>query len=145
MMRITLHGDKDALRFVRGLPQELNKQLTKDNLWFMKKVRTTAKKMAPRDTETLANSIRLKPVKPGKNVKKWRLTAGGGPGRSYAAAQEEGFKPHKVFISGSNKMSPGIYWVKKNKPFIQPAIEKNIGRFMQKLDSSTTKAIKKKY
>ena len=146
MIRVEIKGDKEFRRYITGLPKELDKQLTKDNYNFMKKVRKSAKLIAPKDTGALANSIKLKRTITKGRTKQWKLVAGGGSGgRSYAAAQEEGFTPHRVFIKGSNKMAPGLYWVKRNKPFIGPAVEKNIGRFMQKLNSSTARAIKKKY
>ena len=120
------------------LPKKQEKVLDKNGLAFMKSVRRSAKQMAPRDTGELAESIRLKPTKIKGKTKQYLLEVTA----PHASFQEYGFKPHLAPILGSRKLAPGFYFVKKNTPFIKPAIEKNLSRFLQNLNRGIKEVIK---
>ena len=125
-------------RLFLELPKKQEKVVDKNGLTFMKSVRKSAKLMAPRDTGELAESIRLKPTKVKGKTKQYLLEVSAW----HAAAQEYGFTPHYAPILNSSKMAPGVYFVKKNTPFIQPAIERNLSRFLQNLNNGMKEVIK---
>ena len=120
------------------LPKRQEKMINTNGLAFMKAVKRTAKLMVPRDTWELAESIRLKPTKIKGKTKQFLLEVTA----PHATFQEEGFKPHLAPIMGSRKLAPGFYFVKKNTPFIKPAIEKNLSRFLQNLNTGMKEVIK---
>jgi len=120
------------------LPKKQEKVVNKNGLAFMKSVRRSAKLMAPRDTGELAESIKLKPTKVKGKTKQYLLEVSAW----HASFQEYGFKPHFAPILNSSKMAPGVYFVKKNTPFIKPAIEKNLSRFLQNLNRGMKEVIK---
>lgn len=124
-------------RFVRELPKKLDNQMTLTNTRFMKAVRKSAKLRAPKDTGELAESIKLLPIKRGKNIKKWRLRVNA----PHALFQEVGFKPHWAPIMGSRKMTPGFYYVAKWKPFLEPALQKQLIKFNQKINRAVRRAL----
>ena len=124
-------------RYLKNLPKKLDNEITKNNLSFMRRVRKSAKLRAPRDTGSLAADIKLAPVRKGKNVKIWKLSVD----NPAAAPQEFGFKPHWAPIFNSSKMKPGIYFVKKNTPFLTPALEHHLSSFSQELNQSVGRAI----
>ena len=107
----------------------------------MERVRKGARLRAPTDTGALKKSIRLEPVRKGKNVKIWKLVAGNNHGAEHAIFQEEGFAPHMAPIMNSAKLSPGVYMVRKNTPFMNPAVEAQLGIYSQKLDKAVTDAL----
>jgi hypothetical protein len=119
------------------LPKKEEKVLDKNSFSFVKSVRRTAKQMAPKDTGELAASIRLKPTKIKGKTKQYLLEVGS----QHAAVQEFGFAPHYAYIQNSSKLAPGFYFVKKNTPFVRPAIERNISRFLQNLNTDTREAL----
>jgi len=125
-------------RLFLELPKKQEKVVNKNGLAFMKSVRKSAKLMAPRDTGELAESIRLKPTKVKGKTKQYLLEVTA----PYASFQEYGFKPHFAYIQNSSKMVPGVYFVKKNTPFIKPAIERNLSRFLQNLNRGMKEVIK---
>lgn len=128
--------DKVEKLFLELLPKH-EKVVNKNGLVFMKSIRRTAKLMVPRDTGELAESIRLKPTKIKGKTKQYLLEVSAW----HAGFQEYGFTPHFAFIRNSSKLVPGVYFVKKNTPFIKPAIEKNFSRFSQSLNSGIRRAI----
>ena len=104
---------------------------------FMKNIRRSAKLMAPRDTGELASSIKIRPTKTKGKTQQYLLEVTA----PHANFQEEGFAPHFAYIRNSSKLPPGVYFVKKNTPFVKPAIEKNFSRFSQSLNSGIRRAI----
>ena len=128
--------DKVEKLFVELGPKE-EKVLTKSNLRFMKDVKRSAKLMAPRDTGELAESIQTKQTKTKGKTQQYLLEVNA----PHAGVQEYGFTPHYAYIRNSSKLAPGVYWVKKNTPFIKPAIEKNFSRFSQSLNRGIKEAI----
>lgn len=109
----------------------------------MRKVRDDAKSNAPVDTGSLKESINLKPVRKGKNVKVWKLVVDS----PYGLFQEEGFTPHSFFAGtgfNSSKMAPGrTYFVSKWTPFLGPALNKNLARLDNKLNAAMDRALTK--
>ncbi|HED06095.1 MAG TPA: hypothetical protein ENI61_05360 [Ignavibacteria bacterium] len=137
--RIEINGIDKVRQYYLKMPKDLDRFVSRTNLNFMKSVQKTAKFLAPKDTGTLAEDIKLAPVRKGKNVKIWKISIV----NPAAAPQEFGFVEHLAPILNSSKIPPGIYMVKKNTPFIRPAIEKNLSSFSQKLNNSVGRAIKK--
>jgi len=138
-VRIDIKGLKEVHRFFNRLPKEMDKELSKTNESFIIDVQRTAKKIAPKDTGWLRSSIVREPVRKGKFVKKWKLVVEA----PHGIHQEKGFKPHMVYIRNSAKLAPGFYFVKKNTPFMKPAVERNIQKFFNQLAISTSKSIKR--
>ena len=60
----------------------------------------------------------------------------------HAIFQELGFEEHVAPISNSRKMLPGFYKVSKNTPFMAPAVEKNIQKYLNMVELSTNRAIR---
>ena len=139
MTKIEITGGDDVFKFFVELPKNEEKILTKGNMEFLKKVKRTAKLMAPRDTTELADSISIKPTKTKGKVQQYLLQVTA----PHAIYQEEGFTPHFAYIQNSSKLPPGVYFVKKNTPFVKPAIERNLNRFFQGLNKSVGRAISK--
>ena len=137
--KITFKGLEKTSRFIAELPKKLDRELSKTNQEFMENVKTDAIKLAPRDTGELKESIKLEPVRKGTNVKKWKLVVNA----LHGLYQEEGFTPHFAFIRNSSKLAPRRYWVKKNTPFVKPALERNYNRYLNMLTVSTKRALAK--
>lgn len=146
---ITITGLSDVMS-LKNLDRNLRKEIGKVGFSWLKDVARTARKNAPRDTDKMRDSIKVKEEKGGK----WVLSVSG----REAIFQEEGFKPHFVFtkdgwfidkngtkVRKSRKFwADGFHWVSKNKPFIAPALEKHLGKLSQKLDTATDIAIRRK-
>lgn len=130
-------------KFITNLDKKVITRISKSNEDFMRRVKKGAKNRAPIDTGALKDSIKLLPVRKGKNVKIWKLVAGNNTGAEHAIFQEEGFRPHRAPIFNSSKLSPGVYMVSKFTPFIKPAVESQLNKFSQKLGEAVIKAIKK--
>ena len=139
MIRFNIRDMDKVVRIIGRIPNNITRELDGSNTKFMKAVKKSAKLRAPRDTGTLKNSIILEPVRKGKNVKIWRLSVNA----PYAGFQEYGFTPHYAPIGGSRKMAPGVYFVKKFTPFLEPAIKHNLKTFRAKLNGALGRGIKK--
>lgn len=141
-MQIQIHNVDKVETFLVKLPKKIEKELTKSNERFMIRVRNGAKARAPVDTGSLKDSIKLEPVKKGKNIKKWKLVVGS----PYGLFQEEGFTPHRFYAGGalnSSKLSPGrSYFVSKWTPFVKPAMENELRTFDKKINKAIRRAIK---
>jgi len=141
VVRVELRGLAKVNKFIKKLPKKVSKELTKTNTKFMEDVRDTAIKIAPKDTGALSNTIILEPVRKGKNVKKWKIIVDA----PYAVFQEKGFKPHLInptqIISDKYPVN-GSWYVKKNTPFIAPAVEQHIKKLNKKLSNAIDKAIR---
>jgi hypothetical protein len=139
-IRVDFRRLNDVQRFLTKLPKELDKKLSKTNERFMTNVRDDAILIAPIDTGRLKGSIVLEPVRRGKNVKKWKLVVGA----NHGYFQEHGFKPHYAFVTESYKYPGNVgkqWFVKKNTPFVGPSFERNVGKYLNNLKVSTTRAI----
>ena len=143
-MKIEIRNLDVVERFMIYLPKKLDIELSKTNTNFMEAVRDGAKARAPVDTGGLKESIRLLPIRRGKNVKKWKLVVD----EPHALFQEEGFTPLRFFAGStfnSSKLAPGkSYFVSKCTPFLKPAIENEIKTFDKKLNAAIGRAIKRK-
>lgn len=129
---------KGVSRFILSLSGRTDKSLSKTNSEFMERVKKGAKNRAPVDTHALRDSIKLAPVRKGKNVKIWKLLIGGGDAQ-HAIFQEQGFAPHSVFVFSSMKYQNQNYknwYVKKYTPFVLPAFESQIQSLSNKMESS---------
>jgi len=137
VIRIDIKGVDRLTKYFIDLPKKLDKELSKSNIDFTKKIRKSAKLRAPRDTNELAESIEIMPIKVKGRTKQYGVQATA----PHAGPQETGFKPHWAFIRNSSKLVPGLYFVKKFTPFLAPAVEANIVKFGQDLDRGITRAI----
>lgn len=124
--------------YLANLPKKMNVALTKTNESFIRRVVKSAKLRAPRDTGALAEDIKRTPVRRGANVKIWKIVID----NPAAVPQEFGFTPHFAPILNSSKMPPGVYFVRKNTPFMRPAIEHHLSTFSQQLNQAAGGAIK---
>jgi len=129
----------EQMRYLKNLPRNMERELSKTNESFIIKVIKSAKLRVPKDTGSLKEDIKRKPVRKGTNVRIWKIVAD----NPAAAPQEFGFTPHFAPILNSSKMAPGIYFVRKNTPFMLPAIEHNLSTFAQQLNNSAAKGIMK--
>lgn len=129
-------------KFIIELPKNIDKQLSRNNTKFMERVLYSAKRNAPVDTGSLKDSIKLMPIRKGKNVKKWQIVVNS----PYGLFQEEGFTPHSFFAGGafnSSKLSPGTtYFVSKYTPFMKPALDSQIKSLSNGLNVAMERAIK---
>ena len=133
MVQVKVKGLKRFNNFSAKLGPSLDKQIRKSGMGFMRNTQKSAKLRAPRSTGELAKSIKIQ--KKGKEI----VLVVNSP---YGYFQEYGFKPHFAYIQNSSKMVPGVYFVKKNTPFIKPAIERNLSRFLQNLNRGMKEVIK---
>lgn len=136
MIKVDIRELRDVIKFTREFPKKLDKELTTTNTLFMKALKKSAKLRAPKDTGELRESIKLLPMRKGKNVKKWKLIVDA----PHAGFQEHGFKPHSFYAGkgfNSAKMAPGrSYYVSKWTPFVEPALQKQIKTFGTKLNKA---------
>ena len=140
--------------YLEGLDNRVDKELSRGNLQFMKDIRKSAKLRAPRDTAKTAKSIRLEQTKTQGKTKQWKLIVDSRAGYF----QEIGFKPHWIFVQRgyvydkhgksdqrTRKLPDGFHWVSKNKPFIRPAVEKNLSKYSQMSNKALRRALRKKW
>ena len=139
-IKVDIRELRELEHFVREVPDIITRALDGTNTQFMKSLRKSVKLRAPRDTGDLRHSVRLDPVKKGKNVKIYRLVVDA----PHAGFQEHGFKPHQAPIYGSRKMAPGFYFVSKFTPFVEPALQHNLQTFSEKLNQAVGGAIQSK-
>lgn len=145
MVVIKIQNVDEVERFMINLPKRIERELTRTNTAFMERVMKSAKDKAPVDTGSLKESIKLLPVRKGKNVKKWQLVVSS----PYALFQEEGFTPHAFYANPSRGfkstyLSSGFtFFVSKWTPFVKPAINEQIKTFPNKLNTAMRRAIKK--
>jgi hypothetical protein len=137
MSKIEVTNIDKVEKLILELPMKEEKVLSKSNEKFIKMVQKSAKLMAPRDTGELAASIKRRQTKTKGKTKQYLLEVTA----PHASNQEYGFEPHFAFIRNSSKLTPGVYLVKKNTPFIRPSIEKNLSRFFQSLNKGIKEAI----
>lgn len=143
MIKIQIHNVDEVETFLINLPKKIERELSATNQSFMSMVLEGARIRAPVDTGGLKESIKLEPVKRGKNVKKWKIVVGS----PYALFQEEGFTPHSFFAGGTiNTTQPSIgktWYVSKWTPFMKPALQAQLSTFNEKLNNAMGRAIKK--
>ena len=141
-MKVDMKELQEVHKFVRELPKKLDRSLTRTNTLFMKALRKSAKLRAPKDTGELKDSIKLLPMRRGKNIKKWKLVVDA----PHAVFQEVGFTPHYFFAGktfNSSKMAPNVkYFVSKWKPFVEPALQKQLVTFGSKLNNAIRRVIR---
>ena len=144
MIQVQIKGLNKVQRFIGNLPKKMDKEINNESGNWMKLVKKSAKLRAPRHTGELAKSIFL--VKKGNQ---WILEV-----RSpYGRYQEEGFAPHWIHAWMPTKNSlgtvgdalniAGLIKVKKNTPFIAPAIEHNLSKLANKMFNASSMAIRK--
>jgi len=136
-IQMSIKGLGKANRLFTKLPKEISEGLGNTTEHFMEDVKRTAKKMAPVDTGWLRKSIKNIPSKKSGNSKVWKVVAEA----DYAYFQEYGFKPHFAPILNSSKMAPGVYFVRKHKSFMIPALERQIGRYIASFQPTIKQSI----
>lgn len=143
---IEMKGNDKVRKFLIHFPKKLDRQLSKTNLRFMENVRDLAKQIVPVDTRSLKEAIKLAPVRKGKNVKVWKISVN----NRAAAPQEFGFKPHKFLVDPGRpefqtkklrKFYGQVITVRKNTPFLEPALRENIQVLSPKINSAIRRAI----
>jgi len=141
-IQIQVTGLNKMNGFLTRLPKNISEEISSGSGQFMKDVRKSAKLRAPRDTGRLANSIII--TERGRGSWVLEVTS------PYGIYQEEGFRPHAFLVDPgrpgfkSNKLSNKfgqVIMVRKNTPFIRPALEHNINKLTQKMRDSTRKGI----
>ncbi len=149
-IKIQIRGIKELNKFVRVFPNNVSKEINKEQFEFMKRVQKSAKLRAPRWSGALAKSINLK--RDSKNVVILTVDS------PYGIFQETGYKPHFVQIGRSTRAgkavadwaaskglsdNSGSIFVSKFKPFIGPALSSELQKLSNKLNLALDKAIKK--
>jgi hypothetical protein len=141
-MKIELRGHHKLISFLQQLPKRLDKAMVNGNEEFLKKVKKSAKLMAPRDTGALANSITMQPTLTKGRTKQFKLLVDA----PYAYFQEEGFTPHVIhsdMVYKSRKLTgKGFFFVQKHTPFMKPAFDANKGVLMPLLMKKVRSVIK---
>ena len=145
---VIVKGDKKVARTLARLGPQMNREIMKVADQFMRAVQKSAKLRAPRFTGRLAESIKV------RKTKKHEITLI--VDSPYGMYQEEGFAPHFIHSSMSDRMGNmvgalfGVYppaqmffLVKRHTPFVKPALEFGIRHLPEMLTSGTKKAIQK--
>ena len=141
-IRIDIKRLNKTTRYLAELPKKLKKELDECNELFMLDVEKNAKFLAPVDTGEIVESIHLEAVRQGDFVSQWKVVADS----PHADFQESGFAPHTFFANpntgfNSSRMEPyKSYFVKKNTPFLQPAVEISLTNFSSKLKDAIGRA-----
>lgn len=136
-IKIEIKGAEKLKKYFIELPKRMDRELDKTNLNFMRRIRKSAKLRAPRDTNQLAESIKILPTKVKGKTKQYVVRADS----PHAIYQELGFRPHFAYIRNSAKLPPGIYFVKKSTSFLGPAIDSNIVFLGENLNRAAGRAI----
>jgi hypothetical protein len=146
MMKINITGIDTVNRYMVELPKKLDFALTQASENFIDLTVIDAKNRAPISAGGLMQSIRKEPVRKGKNVKVWKIVADSPD----AYFQEVGFAPHFINAGMENRMGiklsdlgfVGKAWVSHNKPFMAPAVERQLSRLSQELNIAVGRATK---
>jgi len=146
-IQIRVRGAKKVGRFLFRLPQQLKLQTGKKAEEFMKAVQKSAKLRAPRWTGALAQSIKYF-----RKDSQFKIIVDS----PYGLFQEFGFAPHFVgldtptgsgFVVADWTASKGMMgwhgslFVSHNKPFIMPALEKNVAKLHMLLQQGADTAV----
>lgn len=143
--------------FLKQLPVKLQKGIMSESSTFLRDVRKSAKLRAPRYSGFLASSIFVDKI--GNNQVVLKVTA------PYAYEQETGEGlPRQVPKSqlkqsgwtheasrtrgglkklGGGKAKKGFFMKRSYKPFIAPAMEKNLNKLTTRMSKATNRAINK--
>lgn len=149
--RLIMRGGEKVHRLLQDLPKDLNRELTRGNIQFLKRVKKSAKLRLARHMMTgeLKDSIRIVSTKIKGKTKQFKLIVDS----PYGIFQEEGYRGHWVhaLTSTRNKLGTigdaynvsGFMWIKKRSGlyFIRDALEKQLSTFSQKLDNAVRRAI----
>jgi len=145
MMQVQIRGDKKVNDMIAELGTTLNKEIMRKSEEFMRFVQKSARVRAPKNTGSLAQSIKIRKTK--KNEIRIIVES------PYGIYQEEGFRPHWVHALMPTKNSAGSIGsafniagfarVAKNTPFIVPALEAGISRLPTMLNEGTKRGIKR--
>jgi hypothetical protein len=156
MIQIQVKGLNKLNGFLRGLPQNLNREISKESELFMIDVSKSAKLRAPRYTGFLASSIHV--YKRGKTITlevtapyAYEEETGEGLPRQVPIRElkSSGWTPEASRTRGGLKKGIGIkakkgFFIKRSyKPFVAPALEHHIGKLSQRMGRATDKAIKR--
>ena len=149
-IQVHIKGIEKVNKFFRVFPNNLSKEINNQMYEFMKRVATNAKMRAPRWTGKLARSISIKREK--KNIVVLVVDS------PYGIFQETGYRPHYVELRRSTRVGgvvadwaatkgvkgqTGSIFVSKFKPFIGPALSREIQILPQRLNLAINKAKKR--
>jgi hypothetical protein len=147
VIQIKITGLDKVYKLLQYTPDELDKEVLKKSEEFMRMLQKSIKLRAPRDTGFLASQINL-------YIKGKVITIDTGDAY-YAYFQEFGFRPHFIpleyfeqhYSSPATAGIPiyptsGLMWVKKNKPFIYPAINATLPSLPNMMSNAVNTAIK---
>jgi len=140
VIAVQMRGINKVIRNLTLTDRNLSKELNKEGELFLNDVADKAKILAPKDTGRMANSITVEPYGNG-----WIMQVN----NRGALFQERGFKPH-FFITDpgrpeflTNKLPLGQWvFVKKNTPFVGPALEYNLSKFSQRMHNAVRRSIR---
>ena len=157
MMQVQLQikNDKRVEHFILDLFKKVQKEIMDESSSFLKDVRKSAKLRAPKFSGFLASSIFVK--------KKGDKQVGLEVDADYAYEQETGEGlPREVPLSelkkagwtheasrtrsglrktGGGKARAGFFMKRSYKPFIKPALEKNLNKLAGRMNKATKRAI----
>ncbi len=150
MITIKITGNKQVSKMMLKLGPELDKLINKASKEFLESVKKGARRMAPKLTGKLSESMI---VKPGRKKGSWIFSVG--EGLRHALPVESGYKPH--LVSSSAEAYPGItiaevYGIpegitllvkgSRRKNFVRDAFQNAITRLPEILKRRTKQAIK---
>jgi hypothetical protein len=147
--QIKMFGVEQVQRMFLDIPADMEEQIDISQDEFMSFVQKSAKRRAPRLTGALAASI--KKHKDRQNL--YTITVES----PYGWFQEHGFTPHKVNAGMSTRAGIrggppfmgdiygnfGVGFVRKNKPFIAPALAMALSKIGSLMAQASLKALKK--
>ena len=157
MIQIQMKNQKRVANFILKLPQKLQKEIMDESSSFLKDVRKSARLRAPRFSGYLASSIFI--IKKGEKQVGLEVTApwalqqetGAGLPRYVSRKHLEGWfgasrtRGVQKIATGApkGKGGKGMVVVKKYKPFVKPALEKNLNKLTTRMSNATIRAINK--
>ena len=144
-------GAKRVHKFLQELPKNVDDEVTRENMQFLRAVKKSAKLRLARHRMTgeLSDSMIILPTKIVGKTKQSKLMVFS----PYGFFQEEGYKGHWVhaLMATRNTLGTigdayniaGFMWVKKSEGlhFMRNAVEKQLSTFAQKLNKAVGRAI----
>ncbi|KKM65136.1 hypothetical protein LCGC14_1494360 [marine sediment metagenome] len=143
VMNIKIMGNKRMNNFVLKILKNTEKEIMKSSREFIRFIQRSAKLRAPRETGKLAKSI---VVKRGRKIIKIIVDS------PYGIFQEEGFTPHWIHTSMSDRVGgtvggfigrKGFIFVRRFKPFIKPALAMGLSRLPMLMNRAMEKSVAK--
>jgi len=157
MFGVKIKNWKEIVRMVHNLPIRLQKEIMSESSTFLQDVRKSAKLRAPRYSGFLASSIFVDKVGDKQVVLSvdahyaYEQETGEGLPRLVPTSQlkksgwthEASRTRGGLKKTGSIQSKPGFFVKRSYKPFLGPALEKNLNKLAQRMSKATNKAIKR--